>query len=144
MFNSFTSWCKSHLQHLRFNFFPAPRTMFWEYLIMIYDLINRLVNLTESIWLKIDLNMTETDKPFLFEHYRKVTTMNLNGWIWPKIKNILSPGQIPILVLKRYILFSNFGHIHPLRLVVVVIFIIFSAMFTNFGHIHSVIFIRSC
>ena len=32
--------------------------------------------------------MTETKEPYLFEHDWKLTTTNLNGWIWPKIKNI--------------------------------------------------------
>ena len=51
-----------------------------------------------------------------------------------------------------HIIFSSFGHIHPLMFVIVVIFIIFFGhfyhanflvMFTNFSHIHSVIFIQS-
>ena len=62
-----------------------------------FFLVNkRLVNLTESIWPKIGLNMTKTDEPYLFEHDRKVTTANINllnstknDWIWPKIENIL-------------------------------------------------------
>ena len=38
----------------------------------------RLVNLTESIWPKRGLNMTETDKPYLLEHDWKMTTTNVN------------------------------------------------------------------
>ena len=57
----------------------------------------RLVNLTESILPKIGLNMTKTDQPYLFEHDRNMTMMNVNllnstenDWIWPKIENILN------------------------------------------------------
>ena len=57
----------------------------------------RLVNLTESISLKIGLNMTETNKHYLFEHDGKVTTTNVdllnatqNDWIWPKIENVIN------------------------------------------------------
>ena len=73
----------------------------------------RLVNLTESIWLKIGLNMTETDKPYLFEHDRKVTPTNVNllnstenDWILQIIENIII-----------------FGHIQPFMYVVVAILI---------------------
>ena len=54
-----------------------------------------LVNLTESIWSKIGLNMTETDETYLFEHEQKVTTTNFNllnltenNRIWPKIGHV--------------------------------------------------------
>ena len=57
----------------------------------------RLVNLTESIWPKRGLNMTETDQPYLLEHDRKMTTTNVNllsltkiDWIWPNAKNIIN------------------------------------------------------
>ena len=62
---------------------------------------SRLVNLTESIRPKRGLNMTKTDKPYLLEHDRKMTTTNINllsltesltesDWIWSKEKNILN------------------------------------------------------
>ena len=57
----------------------------------------RLVNLTKSIWPKRGLNMTETDKPYLLQHDRKMTTTNVNllsltksNWIWPKEKKNLN------------------------------------------------------
>ena len=56
----------------------------------------RIVNLTKSIWPKFGFNMTETDKPYLFEHDRKVTMTNV-----------------------------IFGHFQPFMFVVVAIFIKF-------------------
>ena len=108
-------------------------------------IISRLVNLTESIWPRRGLNMTETDKPYLLEHYRKKTTTNVNllsltesDWIWPKEifllilpqrwkytievdqkKKILLILPQPRLMLTKYIVISIFGHIHTIIFIVV-------------------------
>ena len=91
--------------------------------------ILRLVKLTELIWPKRELNMTETDKPYLLEHDRKLTTTDFNllsltesDWIWP-----------------NNMVFSIFGHIHMITLVVVRFFWLSSSShflsYSVFGHV---------
>ena len=89
--------------------------------------------------------MTETDKPYLLEHYRKKTTTNVNllsltesDWIWPKEifllilpqrwkytievdqkKKILLILPQQRLMLTKYIVISIFGHIHTIIFIVV-------------------------
>ena len=67
-----------------------------------------------------------------------------NGWVLERSDTSEYINPLMFVVVMIFILFSIFGHIHPLRFVIVVIIIIFAVMFTNFGHIHLVIFIRSC
>ena len=107
----------------------------------------RLVNLTESTWPKIGLNMTKIDEPYLFEHDRKVTTSNLNRWIWPKIEKknwSYSPVNVrrcdDIYFIFNFWLYSTvkvcrcgnihyiFGHVHKFRSY-------------SFGHLYSVMLI---
>ena len=129
----------------------------------------RLVNLTESIWPKRGLNMTDTDKPYLLEHDQKMTKTNVNllsltesDWIWQKEKNIHLttttkitdwswPNNFFLIFPQRrkYMVFSIFGHIHTIILVVVgIIYGILN--FWSYSHDHfsrcenfSVKFIKS-
>ena len=107
----------------------------------------RLVNLTESILPKIGLNMTKTDQPYLFEHDRNMTMMNVNllnstenDWIWPKIENIINITRMTKINdwiwLKIVKFFSHVQEIDNCRCQ-------FLVKFKDFGLIHSVIFIRS-
>ena len=107
----------------------------------------RLVNLAKSTWPKIGLNMTKIDEPYLFEHDRKVTTSNLNRWIWPKIEKknwSYSPVNVrrcdDIYFIFNFWLYSTvkvcrcgnihyiFGHVHKFRSY-------------SFGHLYSVMLI---
>ena len=120
--------------------------------------------MTESIWPKRGLNMTKTEKPYLLEHDRKMTTTNVNllsltesYWLWQKEKNIHLTTTTKITdwswpnnffyifpQRRKYMVFSIFGHIHTIILVLGQVHQLyfrrcqFSVVFKFFGHIESV------
>ena len=52
--------------------------------------------------------MTETDEPYLFEHDRKVTTMNFN---------LLNSTENEIEFDQKLVMFKDFSHIHSVILI---------------------------
>ena len=126
--------------------------------------------MTASRWQNFGSIMTKNflhQQTLTLEHDQKFTPMNINLWTWPKKwykwMNLTEKkyatttkiifGHIHTLMFdvnKLLFYFFILGHIYTLRLIVVIIFIIFSILFTMlmfvgekfsvkftfFGHIH--------
>ena len=85
----------------------------------------RVIHLTEWIWLKL-VNMTEkltitnVNMVNMTENVITITTTtNVNGWIWPKIENIIYFRSYSTVNVRYYIFLNSFfylnifGQIHP-------------------------------